>query len=719
MPYTQAIIPLRGWIADTAYSGVPEGYTHDILNMIPADPFRRKIRLGTRPGFNRMFRFDTNSVVQCLVRTTAFSGSSDPVVKDRVLAVNAGKIYYIDPGGDPQQVLGPSSVTTAALNTTGRVEGVQRGQYCYFVDGTHYRKVNLFANPPVWSNWEHASHGPEDVVKKVISGTTYTATLIALFGSRLVLAGVRQLENVWFMSSIEDPEKWSTSTGTADDAIAGNDGQWGAPGDNIVALIPFGQGSIIFAGSKSMSMLTQDPVFGSASIQQMSRTVGIVGPRAWCNGPEKTVYVLAQDGLYRLNPNDFNIDRGQLVSLSRLDSFFDQVKWEDIDASLVYDVERRGLWIYLTRTDQPTSSTHLFYSDQVDGFFPFKMYDPTFVGAYSNCQMLTTDGRNQVALMGSSDGMLGYFDQKVVAGIDGYVAAGYPVERNPTIGQSIAQQIPSRVSIGPMVSTQPGLAFCSEVQIELGADVYLPDTNVKGSATNPVAQLLSADTAQEAIAEDINSLLISALVSITANGGNANLSTPGGAAGSDPQVSPDYNGGGASQTVTEYLDGQFSAPIEGTYTTQDTFLDPLRRVYEDNDSAYELVRGSIGGATRWYIRFQSGDYEDFPLFVQQQVNGQYAEDPSVGEYRYTVTNSSGGIVSTLSTVTDSISINLFEGATVTSLGNLAEGANNRMRCRVRANAMFLRLSSSGYPFAIERIAANLEPVGPRRTVIDV
>jgi hypothetical protein len=716
MPYTQAIIPLRGWMADTAYSGVPEGYTHDILNMVPTDPFRQKVRLGTRPGFNRMYRFATNSVVQCLVRTTAFSGASNPVVKDRVLVVNAGKIYYIDPGADPVQVLedGTSS-TAAALNTTGRIEGVQRGQYCYFVDGTHYKKVDLFANPPHWQAWSGAD-GPEDHVKKVISGTTFTATLIALFGGRLVLAGVRQLENVWFMSRIENPDHWAANTSSADDAIAGNDGQWGVPGDNIVSLIPFGQGSIIFAGAKSMSMLTQDPIFGNASIQQISRTVGVVGPRAWCNGPEKTVYVLAQDGLYRLSPNDFNIDRGQLVSLNKLDSFFNQVKWEDIDASLVYDVERRGLWIYMTRTDQPTSSTHLFYSDQTDGFFPFKMYDPTFNGAYSNCQMLTTDGRNQVALMGSSDGMLGYFDQKITCGIDGYVASGYSSSLNPSILQSVAQRIISRVSIGPMVSTQPGLAFCNEVQIELGADVYLPNANVKGIAANPIAQLLSADTAQEAIAEDVNSLLVSSVISITASGGNANLSTSGGGAGSDTQVAPDYNGGGASQTVDSYLDGQYARPVEGAFTSQDTFLDPLLRAYEDDSSTYELIRDDYGGGSRWYIRFQNSS---LPVFEQQQVNGQYAEDPSVGEYRYTVTNSAGAIVASLATVTDAVSINIFEGATLTDLGNLAEGANNRMRCRVRANAMFLRMTSSGYPFALERVAANLQPVGPRRTVIDV
>jgi hypothetical protein len=715
MPYTQAIIPLRGWITDTVYSGVPEGYTHDILNMIPMDPFRRKVRLGTRPGFNRAYKFASGSV-QCLVRTTAFNGSP-PVIKDRVFIVNAGKIYRLDPGDTaPTQITNAALSTAAVFQTTGRVEAVQRGQYLYFVDGLVYRKVDLFADPPIWSNWEHGSHGPEDNVVNTVGGTTYTATLIALFGTRLVLAGVRQKENIWWMSDIDDPDDWSGATAVGD-AIAGNSGIWGVPGDEIVALIPFGQGSIIFAGRRSMSMLTSDPVFGNATIQQMSRTVGVVGPRAWCNGPEKTVYVMAQDGLYRLTPNDFNIDRGQLVSLNKLDSFFNATKWEDINCTLSYDVERRGLWIFLTRTDQPDSSTHLFYSDQTDGFFPYKMYDPTFRGAYSTCQMLTTDGRNQVALFGSLDGQIGFFDQKIIAGIDGYPAAGY--DSTISTGQAIAQRIETRVSMGPMVSSQPGLAFCNEVQIELGADQYLPDEAVKGSAPNPSAFLLSAETAQEAIAESINSVLVSDVLSITANGGNSSLTNPDGSA--DPQ-STTYDGGGASPSIDGYLDGQYARPTSGTYTTQDTFVKPLSRVYEDSDSRYELVRDDFGGVTRWGIRFQDTGIDPVPnrpVFVQQQVNGEYAEEPSVGEYRYVVTDETGAIVATLSTVTASVAATQFEGATITSLGDLTEGENNRMKCRVRANAIFLRLSSSGYPFAIERIGASLAPVGPRRTVADV
>lgn len=708
MPYANVIIPLRGWMTDSPYSGVPEGYSHDLLNMIPSDPFRRRTRLSTRPGFNLMYKFATGGV-QCLVRTTAFNGIP-PIIKDRVLCVNAGKIYYIDPGGDPVQVLQSGGGSGAALVTSGRVEAVQRGQYCYFVDGTNYRKVDLFASPPVWSAWQHPSHGPEDIILNTVGGTTYTATLIALYGTRIVLAGVKRLENVWWMSQIDDPDHWAATTGQPDEPIAGNDGQWGVPGDEIVSLIPFGQGSIIFAGKQSMSMLTRDPIFGNATIQQMSRTVGVVGPRAWCNGPEKSVYVLAQDGLYRMTPNDFNIDRGQLLSLNRVDAFFNAVKWDDINASLAYDAERRGVWIFLTRTDQPASSTHLFYSEQTDGFFPIRLYDPDFHGAYSTCGMLTSDGRTQVSLFGSTGGMLGYFDQKVVAGVDGYVAAGYDPARNPSSSEALDQQIVSRASIGPIVASQPGLGFCNEVQIELGADDYHPDPDIADDIERPYAELLTADTAQEAIADKVTSVTVSETLGIDADGGTSTTSS----------FTATYDAGNSGSSPSSYLDGQYSQLIEGAYTTQDTFVAEPSRVYEDESSRYELIRTSItiGGtpATRWVVRFQS---DDRPVYVQMQVNNEYAEDPSIGEYRYTVTDETLAVVSVLSTVTVDLAATQFSGLTTTELGNLIEGANNRMRCRVRGNAMYLRISSTGYPVVMERAALNVHPVGPRRTVVDV
>ena len=120
MPYLQANIPLRGWVTDVPFHTVPEGFSHDLFKVIPTDSFRRKVRLGTRPGFNRMYKFASGTSVQCLVRAVAFNGTP-PTKRDRVFVVNAGKIYFVDPGADPVQVTDAALGTGAALNTSGRV----------------------------------------------------------------------------------------------------------------------------------------------------------------------------------------------------------------------------------------------------------------------------------------------------------------------------------------------------------------------------------------------------------------------------------------------------------------------------------------------------------------------------------------------------------------------------------------------------------------------
>jgi len=42
-----------------------------------------------------------------------------------------------------------------------------------------------------------------------------------------------------------------------------------------------------------------------------------------------------------------------------------------------------------------------------------------------------------------------------------------------------------------------------------------------------------------------------------------------------------------------------------------------------------------------------------------------------------------------------------------------------MKMKVRAETGYVRLSSTGYPFALERVAANAEQIGLHRGVIDV
>ncbi len=768
MPYLPGKLPYRGWITDCPYTSVPDGYSVDMLNILPADPFRRRVRLGTRPAINRIFKFAGGAQIQCLVRCISYNGDP-PVRKDRVFIIAGGKAYYMDANATaPTQITrvnATSNVTAAQLNTTGRVSAAQRGQYLYLLDTTYfgtdpntrsaYWKINLLDANLELSHWNHAQNGPEDNIRKQIGSNYYFAQAIHRFGARIMLAGVKGLENVWFGSKIDDPDVWvADATPTNGEAIAGNVAGTtiGPAGDEIIAIIPLGEQSLLFAGKRSLTYLTGDPSVDPANtrLAVLSNTIGIVGPKAWCEGPEKSVYMLGQDGLYRLRPNDFSVDRANLVSLNKLDSWFNQLRFDLLDPVLHYDVERRGVWIFLTRTDGPANSTHLFYSEQTDGFFPIKLYDPEMPGVTNACQAPTSDGRNQI-MMCAYGSMLGFFDQRLVSGVDGFPGSGYsdPSAAGPTTDAARAAQfIRAQVSIGPMIATQPSLVMIKEIQVELGIDDYLEVEEIEGLADRPYAELHCAETAMESIASDTSSVLFQDLDEVFD--------------GNEPGTGIDGNGASGA------YDCHYALRAAGTYASQDSFVSLVDRKYYSTGNFYVLERigletvqdeslvvgnwyeiatagtttwtaigasantagtkfqaTGVGSGTgtaktlRWVIRFvnattANGASSQVVLFAQNAGStGIVSDDVEVGLYNMLTNNT----WSASATVTATADISDFGAADITNLGNLREGINNRMRVRKRTGAAYLRILTEGYPFAIERVAAYVDPTSARREVV--
>ena len=729
MPYLEATIPLRGWVTDCPFSRVPEGYTVDLLNMLPSDSFRRRVRLGTRPATNRVYEFASDTI-QGMIRVISYnqktSATDVPTRRDRVIIVAGGKLWSMDPDSvTATQIVGPASVTTACLVTSGNVQAVQLGQYAYFVDGTNYIKVDLLSFPTAWSLWNNTATGPSALVTNTVNSIEYKATLIAKYGARIVLSGVKGKENLWWMSEVLNPDLWNaTTTLSSGGPIAASVAQLiGPAGDEVVSIFPIGSDGFVFAGKRSLSYLTADPAIDptGARLATLSQVVGIVGPRAYCEGPEKSVYILAQDGMYRIRPNDFNIDRGELISLNKLDSFFNNVRWELITPVMHYDVERRGVWIFMTRTDGPSQSTHLFYSDQTDGFFPVRFYDPKLYGSTCCSQSGTSDGRNQIMWM-SYGKMIGFMDQRLTAGVDGFAASGYSTSLSPTTYATASSQfIYSKVSLGPLIAKQPARLLFKEVMIETGVDDYLPNTlvnNAPDKAARPVAQFYSAETSAEAIAENINNVLVEDLASTVYDG-----------EGPSEVQTVFLDGGAYNEVFTTYEDFGYAVAITGVYSSQDTFIVSTSRVYNSTTGIYQMIRiqnpaGLSDGVYRWVIRFATATTVNGGTASQVVIYAQdYAapativsDDLEIGQYEYCPNG-----VGANRDETDMLKISKseFTFADVLDLGYLREGLNNRMKMKVRAETGYVRLSSTGYPFALERVAANAEEIGLHRGVIDV
>lgn len=727
MPFLEAAIPLRGWVTDCPFSRVPEGYTVDILNMLPSDSFRRRVRLGTRPATNRVYEFASDTI-QGMIRVISYNqltSGAVPTRRDRVIVVVGGKLWSMDPDSvTATQIVGPSSSTSACLVTSGNVQAVQLGQYAYFVDGTNYIKVDLLSFPTAWSLWNNTATGPSALVTNTVNSIAYKATLISKYGARIVLSGVKGKENLWWMSSILDPDLWNASAIiNAGGPIAASVALLiGPAGDEVVSIFPIGSDGFVFAGKRSLSYLTADPAIDptGARLATLSQVVGIVGPRAYCEGPEKSVYILAQDGMYRIRPNDFNIDRGELVSLNKLDSFFNNIRWDLITPVMHYDVERRGVWIFMTRTDGPKQSTHLFYSEQTDGFFPVRFYDPKLYGSTCSCQSGTSDGRNQIMWM-SYGKMIGFMDQRLTAGVDGYAASGYSSSLNPTTyAEASSQFIYSKTSLGPLIAKQPSRLLFKEVMVETGADDYLPAALVNTApdkASRPIVQFYSAETSAEAIAENVNNILVEDFVAISYDG-EAPTSTQ----------TVTLDGGLYNTVFTTYQDFGYAVSITGVYASQDTFVSPLLRIYTSTTGIYEIRRIQNPAALsdnvyRWVVRFATnttvnGGSSQVVVYAQDFTAPSVvvSDDLEVGQYEYCPNGVGANRVENDMLM---MSKSEFTYADVLELGYLKEGLNSRMKMKVRAETGYVRLSSTGYPFALERVAANAEEIGLHRGVIDV
>ena len=71
-------------------------------------------------------------------------------------------------------------------------------------------------------------------------------------------------------------------------------------GGNVTALIPHKDAYLLAATSNSLWLVRGDPV-ADGGLQNVSRDVGVVGPRAWCRDHLDRYYFLSSHGLYTVS----------------------------------------------------------------------------------------------------------------------------------------------------------------------------------------------------------------------------------------------------------------------------------------------------------------------------------------------------------------------------------------------------------------------------------
>lgn len=716
MPYAPVTIPYRGISVDAGYSALPPGFTSECLNVVPYDTFKGKLRLGKRKPLLGAYTFnDVPTVatreVQVILRADAYVSGT---LTQRCVVVAGGEVYVIDNAGTKVHC---GRGALAAMKTTGSIGAAVFGQYCYFADGTFYRKIDITAASPTVLDWTHAN-GPYNYV----GSAGDRATLLVRFGGRLALSGVRAAPNNWFLCHINDPDDWHPSAGNAHDAVAGaSSTRFGIPGEPIVALIPVGESGLMFAGRHSISYLTADPVITEARIIELSRSVGIVSANAWCASDTQTMYMLAQDGLYRVRPNDFQITQSNRVTGGRLDTFFQQQSFENLNCSLGFDAEAQIVYMVLSRTDQPNSSVHLAYNQTTDSFWPWNTGWTSFAAPTVCGEFPFGDARSPLVAFGSSNGFLAWFDRDLVSGVDGQAAVGYKgaaSEFTVTNALAATRRIYSTLTLGPVVEPSLGQVMMRDVRVELSMDSPIDNAAFSTPVqqlSGPVATVLSGQTAEEAIGANIASVTVQfdPLYPIyTIDAGNPTAFTP----------TATYDGGAPNtvwSTATDRaIDLLFETVFPGTYATADSLItDPTERVYV-------LTRNQIRNAgtpppgTDWYIEHVMTGGITESAFRRDETFGNTGSQTPAGTYLYRSEQRDAGFLLPNDIVAPRLVVGaaVYETATRTELGTLVPGRNDALRCRVREQAAYVRLESNGVPWALERMSVLLDAMPHTKNV---
>lgn len=321
----------------------------------------------------------------------------------RLVVVAGGGVYQsTDAGASFSQ---PTSGSGAFI-ATDAVRGTPAFQDYYFVDGTSdYQYLDVSVNEV--KDWDAAvTSGGAGTMPAGSVDASLGCSIIALYRGRIVMAGLREDPQNWFMSASGDPFDWdySPATTSATQAVSGNNSDVGLVGDVLNALIPFSDDLLFLGGDATLWVMRGDPAAGG-EIDSVSRAVGVVGPDAWCIDEMGTLWFFGNNGLYRIRPQSF---APELVSAKKLDKTFANIDTAANEVRLVYDRVWQVVHIFINPLTQASSPVdHWVYDRRTDSFWRDQY--PVEVGPRSVYLFDGPDPDDRAVILGGFDGYIREF----------------------------------------------------------------------------------------------------------------------------------------------------------------------------------------------------------------------------------------------------------------------------------------------------------------------
>ena len=596
-----------------------------------------------------------------------------------------------------------SEASFATATFTGGLDSAPHN-YVYMTDGTKYVKVDLSVSPARISQWI----GPYKTVSADQGGITYRAQLIRQFGARMVLSGIKSAPTNWFMSKINDPFDWTPGfgAGTEVEAIAGSSGtEFGQIGDNIKALIPVGTSSLVFGCTNSMTMITGDPAFADVKFRQISRSVGVISKRAFTTASEMSTLICSSEGVFVIDPNSFDIERGARVSKDRLDQLFSRLDFENTEIVMGYDDARSTALMCITKNDDVTSGEIFALDTSAGGWWKWVIANTSMRGIKSVTAFRPTDSDRTAPLLGTTSGALLSQPETLIlhsdGGVDTSSSFGTGGANHPPVTTAGTEvDFASELIIGPINTDPSRRVLLKDVRVLLGEKAEDQTDTV---TTGPFLSILSGTSAQAAIGF-ISGAEITTTTTLIDGGDEENGSetyettTLGVAADGGDET-------GGSETYTAGLWGGLAFRADGMYTPQTTET-LLNNTVFAGPGGWTLSRNSDG---KWELKESNIAYyqttstvSGFPTTIQLNASDAGAGNrppPYIPPDEFaTLTNSGFGIGDSTENVL------------------LSRGRSTAKRTRIRASDVFINIGANSRAWALEDISVDVDDGGPFRSV---
>lgn len=283
--------------------------------------------------------------------------------------------------------------------------------------------------------------------------------LICRYNGRIFLAGAQIAPHVWYCSKQNDEQGWDYSLTGSQRAVAGTNSDVGTPGKAMTAMFTHSDDYLIMASKDEIYRMRGDPAFGGI-LGRLSSLIGIVDMNAWCIGPAGELIFLSLDGIYVLPPGGdsmpFSMSREKLPEeLLNVDATVTIVSME-------YDVDKRGVHIYLTPT-VAGSPTHWWLDWTQKTFWPVTL--PSTMEPTACCTYQSTEIGDSGVLLGGRDGTIRRYDDSAQdddgTNFSSYIDIGpIPMAQDGTTGTLVSLDANMAESSGDVAwSVHPALTF--------------------------------------------------------------------------------------------------------------------------------------------------------------------------------------------------------------------------------------------------------------------